>query len=101
MKLLATLIEALKRKGIAHPERHIAVVRDFLGVCTMVRPRPWTSDEIRWLRELYATRNLTPVYFTGIRPEELNQPDRLPGPADEQGDWLYHALLRLFSDDVE
>jgi hypothetical protein len=31
----------------------------------------------------------------------LNQPDRLPGPADEQGDWLYHALLRLFSDDVE
>lgn len=101
VKLLATLIEALKRKGIAHPERHIAVVRDFLGVCTMVRPRPWTSDEIRWLRELYATRNLTPVYFTGIRPEELNQPDTLPGPADEQGDWLYHALLRLFSDDVE
>lgn len=97
-KLLATFIASLRRIGVAHPEHHIAIVRDYLGICTMVRPRPWSQEEIDTLRRLCVQRSLTPVYFTGIRPDELNHPDMLPGPPGASGDWLYHVTTSLFSD---
>ena len=81
------------------PGAHIAMVRDFLGVCTMVRPRPWRQDEIRRLRDRIAARNLTPVYFAGIRTDELNRPDELPGPPGQAGDYLHHAVLSLLSEE--
>ena len=99
-KILATLAEALRRTGVTRPSEHIAVVRDFLAVCTMVRVSPWTTEEISRLREICAVRELTPVYFTGIREDELNRPDELPGPPGELGDWLHHAAVSLFSRDA-
>ena len=112
-KIAATVIAALEQSGIARPSwaagtarsvgpgAHIAMVRDFLGVCTMVRPRPWREGEIRRLRGLAAERNLTPVYFEGIRASELNRPDELPGPPGEDGDYLYHAMRNLLSGDPD
>lgn len=102
-KIAATIIAALEQSGItqsawsARSGAHIAMVRDFLGVCTMVRPRPWREAEIRRLRDLAAERNLTPVYFEGITAGELNRPDELPGPPGEEGDYLYHAMRLLLS----
>ena len=98
-KIAATVIAALEQSGIARPGAHIAMVRDFLGVCTMVRPRPWREGEIRRLRDLAAERNLTPVYFEGITAGELNRPDELPGPPGEEGDYLYHVMRSLLSGD--
>ncbi len=109
-KIAATIIAALEQSGIAQsarsarsarPGSHIAMVRDFLGVCTMVRPRPWREGEIRRLRDLIAERNLTPVYFEGVTAGELNRPDELPGPPGEEGDYLYHAMLSLLSGDPD
>jgi len=96
-KILTTFVEALKRFGPSRPADHIAVVRDFLAVCTMVKASPWTSDEIERIRALCAERELTPVYYAGIRDDELNHPDRLPGPPGETGDWLHHIAVTLFS----
>ena len=98
-KIAATVIAALGQAGITRPGTHLAMVRDFLGVCTMVRPRPWREDEIRRLRDLAAARNLTPVYFAGITAGELNRPDQLPGPPGEEGDYLHHAVRALVSRD--
>ena len=96
-KIAATMIAALEQAGISRPGAHIAMVRDFLGVLTMVRPRPWRDDEIQRLRDQCAARNLTPVYFDGITAGELNRPDELPGPPGVEGDYLYHAVLSLLS----
>jgi len=100
-KIAATVVAALEQAGLARSVSgaHLVMVRDFLGVCTMVRPRPWRDDEIRRLRDSLAARNLTPVYFDGIMESELNRPDRLPGPPGEAGDYLYHAVLALLSPD--
>jgi hypothetical protein len=95
VKLLLMLHEALRRRGIAEPERHIAIVRDFLAVCMMVRPAPWTAGDVERLRALCRTRSLTPVWFPGIEAAELNKPDALPGPPGEAGDWLHHAALMV------
>ncbi len=97
LKLAATLFESLRDRGATEPARHIAVVRDFLGACLMVRNRPWRPDEIDQLRITCGERRLTPVWYPGIRPDELNHPDRLPGPEGLGGDWLYHGLERLGS----
>ena len=103
-KIAATIVAALERSGIARsawPGAHVAMVRDFLGVCTMVRPRPWREGEVRRLRDLCAERNLTLVYFDGITAGELNRPDELPGPPGDEGDYLYHATLSLLSGDPD
>ncbi len=103
-KIAATIVAALGQSGIARsawPGAHVAMVRDYLGVCTMVRPRPWREGEIRRLRDLCAERNLTPVYFEGIREGELNRPDELPGPPGGEGGYLYHVVLSLLSGDPD
>jgi len=96
LKLLVTLAAALARRGVTEPGRHVAVVRDYLGVCTMVRPTPWTDGDVARIRELVRRRQLTPVWFPGVRPDELNRPDALPRSEGAPGDWYHHAAVRLF-----
>jgi len=98
VKLLATFVAALRGHGVVEPGRHVVMVRDFQAVCTMVKASPWTGEQIAGVRRMCQERNLTPVWFEGIRAEELNQPDVFPGPSDGVGDWYHHAATRLFSD---
>lgn len=95
LKLFATFATALRRVGVAEPARHIVVVRDYLAVCTMVKRTPWTAEEVDRVRQECAERELTPVWFSGIRPDELNHPDQLESPPDEDGDWYHLAIKRL------
>lgn len=99
IKLLATFAAALRRNGVSSPDRHMVIVRDFLAVSILVRPRPWQADEIELVREICRAHNLTPVWFDGIGPEELNWPDALPAPPDGVGDWYYYAARKLLVPD--
>ena len=95
LKLLATFVEALRRRGATDPAGHLVVVRDFLAVCTLLRPRPWTPMEIESVRAQIKARHLTPVWFTGITEAELNRPDALPAPPDGVGDWYHFGIRQL------
>ncbi len=99
-KILNTIVKSLERIGVESPEAHVVILRDFLGVCTMVKRSPWTVDEMERLRAVASTRELTPVYFPGVREDELNRPDRLPGPEGGGGDWLHYAATQLLSPDA-
>jgi spermidine synthase len=101
IKLLNTLLIALRRIGVERPADHVVVVRDYLAACTMIKRSRWRATEIDRLRTVAMHRELTPVYFPGVRDNELNQPDRLPGPEGERGDWLHHATTRLLSPDAD
>lgn len=101
LKLLATFVEALRRIEIESPAKHIVIVRDYLAVCTMVKASPWQPHEIEQLRALCRDRQLTPVWFDGVQPQELNQPDALPQPPDGIGDWYHFAARQLFSSDAD
>ncbi|MEK7731887.1 MAG: hypothetical protein AAB363_08520, partial [Planctomycetota bacterium] len=96
LKLFATLAAALRRMGVASPAAHVVIVRDFLAVCTMVKASPWTREQIERVREACEKRGLTPVWFSGIRTDELNRPDELPGPPDSPADWYHYAARELF-----
>ncbi|WP_428940336.1 hypothetical protein [Fontivita pretiosa] len=95
LKLFATVAEALRRHGINDPRRNVVIVRDYLAVCTMVRAEPWSESAIQRVRKVCRSRQLTPVWFDGIRPDELNQPDTMPGPPGSNADWYYHAAVQL------
>jgi len=97
VKMLAILSEALSRTGIEKPARHAIIVRDYLAVCTMIKSTPWTPGEIERIRRICVEQELTPVYFPWIRGDELNRPDRLPGPAEGPGDWLNYAATRILT----
>jgi hypothetical protein len=97
IRILATLAESLESIGAAEPAHHIVVVRDFLGVCTMGLRRPLDDQRRARVREVLGDMNLTPVWFNGVLPEEVNRPDALPGPPGTSVDWLHHAASRIFS----
>jgi hypothetical protein len=101
IKLLATFVAALRRLDVRDPGAHIVVLRDYLAVCTMVRPTPWNGTALEEVRALCRARQLTPVWFDGIADEELNRPDALPGPPDGPGDWFHHAAVRLVTGEAE
>lgn len=95
LKLLATIAEALRRRGADDPGAHLVVIRDFLGVLIVVRAQPLGPAGAARVRAAVAERELTPVFFPGVRPDELNRPDELGGPPGEAGDWLHHGAVRL------
>ena len=52
-------LESLRRRGVAHPENNVVVLlgHDILGELfgtVLARPRPWTPQELRRLRQLAA-----------------------------------------------
>ncbi len=100
-KILATFAAALRGDGVAHPARHIVIVRDYLAVCTIAKTTPWTPQQTETVRRVCAERELTPVWFPGIRADELNRPDMMNGPPDEEGDWYHFAAKRLLSSTPE
>ncbi len=101
LKIFATVASALRRSGVRAPAEHLVVIRDFLAVCTIVKPTQWTTVQIERLRTLMRERSLTPVWFPGVRAEELNQPDALGGPLGESGDWYHVAARQLFGDSAD
>ena len=101
LKLLATLVEALRRLGADRPGGHFVIVRDYLAVCTTVKMTPWSDDEVALVRKSIAERELTPVWFPGVKDEELNRPDEMPGPEGEPWDWYHQAAWKLFSPEAD
>jgi hypothetical protein len=101
IRLLATLAEALELTGIRDAGEHIVQVRDYLGVCTMALRTPLDDERRQRLREAIRELNLTPVWYPGISPEEVNRPDALSGPAGTGVDWLHYAASRILSPERE
>ncbi len=97
IKLAATFIEALRRTGCVDPGRHLVIVRDFLAVCTIARVSPWEPQDSERIRALCRERQLTPVWFPGVRPDELNRPDALTPAPDGVGDCYHYATRELVS----
>jgi hypothetical protein len=101
VKLVATIAAALRDRGFDEPGDHVVIVRDYLAVCTIVKRSPWSDDELARVRARALARGLTPVWWRDIDPDLLNQPDALPPPPGDVGDWYYHAATQLFARDAD
>jgi spermidine synthase len=99
VKLLATIVEALRRRGVTAPRHHVVIVRDFLAVCTVVRRSPWSPADLARAEALCRAMQLTPVWIEGLDPGALNRPDALEPAPDGVGDLYHYAARRLFAED--
>ncbi|MHC4217845.1 MAG: spermidine synthase family protein [Planctomycetota bacterium] len=101
VRILATLVEALRRRGVGNPQDHVVIVRDFLAVCTIVRASPWTPGDLVRAEALCRIQQLTPVWLEGVGRSRLNQPDALEPAPDGIGDLYHFAARRLFSETAD
>ena len=84
IRLVATLIEALEERGIAHPGETLVAYRGIQTITVLVQPDGWSADELAAVREFTAARRYDLVWAPDVRDDEVNRFNRLPEPADYQ-----------------
>src|SRR4030095_2091141 len=73
LKLFATAIAALERRGVAEPGRRLALVRGWKTATVLVKNGDFTTDDIVKLREFCRTRSFDADYFPGVEPADANR----------------------------
>lgn len=73
LKLFATAVAALERRGVADPGRQLALIRGWRTATLVVKASPFDAAEIAALREFCRTRSFDVVHFPGIAPGEANR----------------------------
>ena len=73
LKLLATAIEALERRGVAEPGGRLAMIRSWNTSTLLIRNGDFTPGEIDAIREFSRTRSFDTAYFPGIGPGDVNR----------------------------
>jgi hypothetical protein len=87
------LIEALAELGL-DPAEHIVAYRTLRTMTFVTNLRPLTNEDLSTTRDFLEQRNYDPVYFPGIKPDELNRYNILEEP-------IYHNLLTSMLADAE
>jgi spermidine synthase len=85
LKLFATAVAALERRGVAEPGTRLALVRSWRTTTLLVRNDPFTADRSKALKRFAAERSFDLDYYPGIRPEEANRYNILERPFDYEG----------------
>ncbi|MBW7881825.1 MAG: hypothetical protein H3C34_04170 [Caldilineaceae bacterium] len=91
IRLVATLVEALKRTGIREPAERLVALRGIQTITALVQKDGWTRAELDVIRTFAAERRLDLVWAPGIEASEVNRFNRLPEPV------YYETVRRLFA----
>jgi hypothetical protein len=101
IKIAATWIEALERRGMNEPGKCLLMARDELGFLTLAGRSPVHPDVAERFASAARTMSLEPEWFPGVDPDRTNRVHVLPGPAGSNISWHHSALDRLLSQDRE
>ena len=85
LKLMATALSALERKGHVQPETHLALLRSWDTTLLLVKSRSLTSDEIAAIKAFTAARSFDLAYLPDLQESEANTANVLPEPYFFQG----------------
>ena len=88
-KLLAMVINVLKKDNIAKPAQQLIVIRSWQTSTLLVKNGSITTDEINRIKQFCQDRNFDLVYYPGITEQEVNQFNILQQP------FLYQAATQL------
>ena len=98
VKMLATVAEALRRRGAIDPAGHVAMIRSIQTATIVVKNEKLSEEEIDAIRKFAAERNFDLVHVPGIEPSEANQYHQLTEP---QRAPYYAAAQQIFSGNTE
>lgn len=91
LRTLATLIEALQKRGVANPQDALVAYRSIQTVTSLVQPDGWAPDELTEVRTFLDRMHYDLVWAPDAREEEINRYNLLPEAS------LYLALKALSS----
>jgi hypothetical protein len=107
-KAVNTVVDALRREGVANPQDHIIVYRSEWIARVLVCKSAFTPEDIAQVRSFCGDRSFDTPYFPGIKPEEVEvwnesppftledeQADAAPGASKDS---LMTDLVALLSD---
>jgi spermidine synthase len=89
LKVSATLIEAMRRMGIADPGMRIMVVRNWNTVTFLAKNGEFDSRDIAVTRAFAEERSFDMVWYPAMPATEANRYNRLDQP------WLYEGVVAL------
>jgi spermidine synthase len=73
LKLFGTAVEALKRTGVAAPERHLALIRSWNTSTLLVKNGHLTESDVVAIRNFCERRSFDVAYYPGMERSEANQ----------------------------
>lgn len=94
-KILATVTQALRSKGIDDPSVHIAMIRNWATTTIVASPEPLSESRISAVRQFCQPRHFDLVQLPGIEPNESNRFDVLDKPI------YYHAAQAILGQQAE
>jgi spermidine synthase len=96
VKMFATVTEALRRRRIVEPAKHIMMIRS-LDVATIVAsPKAFSDLQISKVREFAQEHSFDLVHVPGVKAEEVNQFHML-----DEGPIYYSSARQILSPEYE
>ncbi|MHC4333273.1 MAG: spermine/spermidine synthase domain-containing protein [Planctomycetota bacterium] len=92
LKMLATITDALRRRGVTEPGNHIIMIRSWSTATVVVSPQPLSDSQIATARNFARERSFDLVHVPGIKPNEVNQYHVL-----EEGPVYYRGARQILS----
>ena len=80
LKLFATALEALKQRGVTHPERQLALIRSWKMTTLLVKKGVLTKKDKGQIRTFCEKRSFDVVYYPGVTEKEINHYNKLNQP---------------------
>ena len=82
IRLIATLVEAMERRGVAQPGSALVAFRGIQTLTVLARPGGWKAADLARLREFLAERRYDLVWAPDVQLAEVNRFNHLPEPSD-------------------
>ncbi len=95
LKMFATITEALRRRGISNPAKHIIMIRSLVTATIVASPQPFSDLQIEDARRFARERSFDLVHLPGIEPQEVNRFHILEEPI------YYESARQILSTEVD
>lgn len=94
LKLVATVIRALREAGVDEPGQRIAVIRSWNTSTLLVRNGAFSADEVAVIREFTRSRSFDTAWYPGMPASEANRFNILSEP------YLFNGITELLGDEA-
>jgi hypothetical protein len=95
LKLVATVLEALREMGIAKPDRQLAMIRSWNTSTLLVKQGEFSAEDIAVIREFARSHSFDTAFYPAMPASAANRFNRL-----DQA-FLYDGITALLGDDAD
>jgi len=92
LKMLATVAEALRRRGVVEPASHVAAIRSWATATIVASPQPFEESQLEAARRFAEQHRFDLVHLPGLKEREANRFYVLERPV------YYEAARHILSD---